>query len=194
MTTDPMATNNARMQRWLIQDRWLPLLSGEDPKAAVELVLHILASNPRQQLFEVALRSPKAIEAIRLIKSEVPHIKCGGGTVLETKDLLNLHEIGADFAVSPGFHSDLALLAVKIDMAYLPAVMSPSEIMAGLQLGYQCFKFFPAEAAGSVPMLQAFSGPFPRVRFCPTGGISKQVKDKYLALKNVIAVGGSVKL
>ncbi|MDG2522275.1 bifunctional 4-hydroxy-2-oxoglutarate aldolase/2-dehydro-3-deoxy-phosphogluconate aldolase [Caulobacter segnis] len=140
---------------------------------------------------EVTLRTPAALDAMRAIADAVPEAVIGAGTVLSAKDLEDSAKAGAQFAISPG--ATPALLAMGRDGAipYLPAIATASELMAGLEHGYRAFKFFPAVAAGGVPMLKSFGGPFPYVRFCPTGGVTLETAPDFLKLPNVACVGGS---
>ena len=193
MVMQTQAPNNKRIENWLRRDRWLPLISGENVTDALALVQRIIRQNPEHKLIEVGLRSPHALATLGDIKSQMPELLCGGGTVLTPNDLHALVDIGVDFAVSPGFQPELAKLAIELDIAYLPGVMTPSEVMRALQFGYRCLKFFPAKAAGGVNMLSALAGPFSMVSFCPTGGVGESDKYEYLALNNVVAVGGSVR-
>lgn len=140
---------------------------------------------------EVTLRTAAGIEAIRAIAGEVEGAIVGAGTVLTPADMAAAEKAGARFAVSPG--ATAALLAAGRDsaMPYLPAVASASELMTGLEAGYLAFKLFPATIVGGVPWLKAMGSVFPKVRFCPTGGIDLKSAPDFLALANVVCVGGS---
>ena len=115
----------------------------------------------------------------------------GLGTVLDEQQLQAAKKIGAHFAVSPGLDPDLARLASEIGINYLPGVTNPSEIMAARRLGFRLLKFFPAEPSGGIPALKSLGGPFPDVKFCPTGGIGDDNAAAYLSQPNVICVGGA---
>lgn len=141
-------------------------------------------------VIEVTLRSPIALDAIALMKT-VPGIQVGAGTVTSVEQLVELDRIGVDFAVSPGSTIRLLSAAQQLDLAYLPAITTASEIMMGLEFGFDHFKFFPAVTSGGVEALNLFSGPFPKVQFCPTGGISRSNFRDYISLPNVSCVGGS---
>jgi 2-dehydro-3-deoxyphosphogluconate aldolase/(4S)-4-hydroxy-2-oxoglutarate aldolase len=106
-------------------------------------------------------------------------------------DLHSAASAGAAFAISPGSTASLLEAGRIAAIPYLPAVASASELMNGLAAGYRCFKFFPAGAAGGIPMLKSFAGPFPDARFCPTGGITQDTVRSYLELPNVLCAGGS---
>lgn len=144
------------------------------------------------KVLEITLRTDAAIEAIRRIRLAVPDALVGAGTVLSGKDLQAAAEAGGLFAISPGLTP--ALLAAAADMhsvPLIPGVSTASELMFALEKGLTELKFFPAEAAGGVQMLKSISGPFPRITFCPTGGISPKNYKDYLSLDNVACVGGS---
>lgn len=142
-------------------------------------------------VLEVTLRTPDALTAIRQICHEVSGVRVGAGSVLDRKQLAAAVDAGAEFAVSPGFTEEIAAAAVARGLPLLPGVATASEIMQGLAAGFSLFKFFPAAIMGGIGALKALSGPFPQVRFCPTGGITADNLTAYLAVENVIAIGGS---
>ena len=137
---------------------------------------------------EITLRTDAALEAIAAI-AEVEGAMPGVGTLLTALQVKNAKAAGATFGVSPG--STLAKKAVEINFPFLPGVSSSSDIMKLLDLGYKCFKFFPAEAAGGIKYINSLRGPFPDIMFCPTGGINQTNAIEWLNLTNVICVGGS---
>lgn len=143
------------------------------------------------KVLEITLRTDCALEAIALIAREVPEAIVGAGTVLSPDDLQRVADAGARFAISPGATDRLYKAAETLSMPYLPAVSSASDIMRGLEFGYQRFKLFPAHVAGGITALKAFAGPFAAVKFCPTGGIDLASAPSYLSLANVMIVGGS---
>ncbi len=140
---------------------------------------------------EVTLRTSVALDAIREIKQSLPHAVVGAGTVLNVRDLDAALRAGADFLVSPGTTLALAGAALASGIPMLPGVATASEAMVLLEMGFTHLKFFPAQAAGGVAMLKALAGPLPQLRFCPTGGITLQNAPEFLALDNVLCVGGS---
>jgi len=156
---------------------------------AVPLANALLAGGIR--VLEITLRTPVALEAIRVLRREVPDAIVGAGTVTRGEELDAVAAAGAVFAISPGVTAELLDAANRGPIPLIPGIATVSELMTGLARGYDHFKFFPAEAAGGVKMLQAFAGPFPRVTFCPTGGITAANYREYLALANVACVGGS---
>lgn len=140
---------------------------------------------------EVTLRTPVAAQAVKIMKETVPDAYVGTGTVVDKATFDASVAAGADFMVSPGVNDELLTLAKGTDIPFLPGASTPSEVMKLASHGFKFLKFFPAEAAGGVPMLKSIGGPLPQVTFCPTGGISLDSAPKYLALKNVICVGGT---
>ena len=132
-----------------------------------------------------------ALEAIRRIKAEVPDAIVGAGTIINTQTLQQALDAGAEFIVSPGVTDSLLDAALASGVPILPGVVTPSEVMRLLEKGITAMKFFPAEAAGGIPMLKSIGGPLPQVTFCPTGGVTPKNAPEYLALSNVACVGGS---
>ncbi|MGZ4958348.1 MAG: bifunctional 4-hydroxy-2-oxoglutarate aldolase/2-dehydro-3-deoxy-phosphogluconate aldolase [Methylomonas sp.] len=143
------------------------------------------------KVLEITLRTPVALDAIRLIKAEVPGAIVGAGTIINVQTLHHAIDAGAEFIVSPGVTDNLLDAALETNVPLLPGVVTPSEVMRLLDKGIQSMKFFPAEAAGGIPMLKSIAGPLPQVTFCPTGGVNPKNAPEYLALKNVACVGGS---
>lgn len=140
---------------------------------------------------EVTLRTPVAMDAIRAIAAEVEGAHVGAGTVLAPDDLDAAMRAGASFAVSPGGTTRLLDAADGHALPLLPGAASASEVMALAERGHRLMKFFPAVASGGTAWLRSIGGPLPSVRFCPTGGITPQNAADYLALANVVCVGGS---
>ncbi|MEQ3439996.1 bifunctional 4-hydroxy-2-oxoglutarate aldolase/2-dehydro-3-deoxy-phosphogluconate aldolase [Pseudoalteromonas sp. BZP1] len=140
---------------------------------------------------EITLRTPIAAEAVKLMKEAIPEAYVGTGTVVDKATFNASFEAGADFMVSPGVNDELLALAKDTDIPFLPGAATPSEVMKLASHGFKFLKFFPAEAAGGTAMLKSIGGPLPQVTFCPTGGISLETAPNYLALKNVICVGGT---
>ena len=159
----------------------------------VEDAVHLARALTRGgiNLLEITLRTPQALEAISRIRSEVEGAVVGAGTVLNRTDLDNALAAGSEFVITPGVPADLLAAGVRCGVPFYPGVSTVSEVMNCLEHGLDTLKFFPAEASGGVKKLQAFSGPFPEVCFCPTGGIGLHNLAEYLALDNVMSVGGS---
>jgi 2-dehydro-3-deoxyphosphogluconate aldolase/(4S)-4-hydroxy-2-oxoglutarate aldolase len=141
-------------------------------------------------LLEVTMRTPVALDAIRAMK-QVPGAIVGAGTVLDETQLFRAIDAGAEFIVSPGLTTAMAKAAVTAGIDYLPGVANASDIMTGLDLGLDRFKFFPAEAVGGLKALKAYASVFRDVRFCPTGGITAETAPTWLAEEAVLCVGGS---
>jgi len=141
-------------------------------------------------VLEVTLRTPVALDAIRQM-SKVPGAVVGAGTVLNELQLAQAIDAGSTFIVSPGLTNPLALAARDTEVPLLAGVATAGDIMRGLDLGLDRFKFFPAEASGGIAALKALSGPFGHVRFCPTGGIRPETAADWLALPSVLCVGGT---
>ncbi|AOY96185.1 2-dehydro-3-deoxyphosphogluconate aldolase [Cupriavidus sp. USMAA2-4] len=161
--------------------------------ASVDEALHVSEALIAGGLpvLEITLRTPVALDAMRAVAAAFPQACVGAGTVLNAAQLKAVREAGAQFAVSPGLTPALAVAAQGEGIALLPGVATASEAMAALEAGFSFLKFFPAEAAGGVPMLKSLYGPFAQLRFCPTGGINAAKAVEYLALPNVVCVGGS---
>ncbi|MCQ2704930.1 bifunctional 4-hydroxy-2-oxoglutarate aldolase/2-dehydro-3-deoxy-phosphogluconate aldolase [Helicobacter pylori] len=167
----------------------VPVVVIEDLNDAVPLAQSLIEGGI--PIIEVTLRSSCALEAIELIAKNVPKMRVGAGTILNLTQLEQAQNRGAEFLISPGLTIKLLEHAKKKDMPLIPGVSSSSEVMQALEWGYSALKFFPAEYCGGVKLLNAFSGPFKGVKFCPTGGISADNMRSYLNLENVLCVGGS---
>ena len=166
----------------------IPVLVVDDAASAADLARALVAGG--LPALEVTLRTPAALEAIREI-AQVQGGVVGAGTLLTEKDVEAAKEAGATFGVSPGATRRLLDACEANDLPLLPGAATPSEAMALLERGYSVQKFFPAEGNGGVPVLKAWGAPIPQVRFCPTGGVSLANARDYLALPNVLCVGGS---
>jgi 2-dehydro-3-deoxyphosphogluconate aldolase/(4S)-4-hydroxy-2-oxoglutarate aldolase len=166
----------------------IPVLVVEDVRQARPLAEALVSGGLR--VLEVTLRTPAALEVIRAMR-EVQGAIVGAGTVTNPAELEAAIEAGSEFIVSPGLTEPLGKAAVASGVPFLPGIASAGEIMRGLDLGLNRFKFFPAMAAGGVPALKALAAPFGAVRFCPTGGITEQTAPEWLALDPVLCVGGS---
>lgn len=141
-------------------------------------------------VLEVTLRTPAAIDAIKVMKT-VPGAVVGAGTVLNSAQLQASLDAGAEFIVSPGMTPRFAEAAVAAKIPFLPGTANASDVMLGLELGLTRFKFFPAVASGGIAALKAIAAPFGEARFCPTGGITQTSAADWLALDAVLCVGGS---
>ncbi|HEY1880218.1 MAG TPA: bifunctional 4-hydroxy-2-oxoglutarate aldolase/2-dehydro-3-deoxy-phosphogluconate aldolase [Caulobacteraceae bacterium] len=166
----------------------IPVLTIADAAHARAIAEALVAGGLRA--LEVTLRTPAALEAMAEM-AMVEGAVVGAGSVLNPTDLEASLKAGAKFIVSPGLTEPLARAAISADVAFLPGISSASDIMRGLDLGLIHFKFFPAEAVGGRKALAALSAPFGQARFCPTGGITQDSASEWLAMAQVLCVGGS---
>lgn len=166
----------------------IPVIVIEEEAHAVPLAEALVAGGLR--VLEVTLRTPAALPAIRAMK-QVPGAIVGAGTVNNPRDLDAALEAGSEFIVSPGLTETLGREAIASGVPFLPGIANASDIMRGLDLGLDRFKFFPAMGAGGLPALKSLAGPFGSVRFCPTGGITLANAAEWLAFDPVLCVGGS---
>jgi 2-dehydro-3-deoxyphosphogluconate aldolase/(4S)-4-hydroxy-2-oxoglutarate aldolase len=167
----------------------VPVVTVEDAASAVPLARALLAGGI--DVIEVTLRTPAAIEAIRQIAAEMPEMVVGAGTVLSEKQLLESVAAGARFIVSPGLTPVIAEAGLAAPVPLLAGVATASEAMFAAESGLTFLKFFPAETSGGAAALKALGAPLPHIRFCPTGGIDAAKAPSYLALPNVVCIGGS---
>ena len=142
-------------------------------------------------VIEITLRSDAALAAIKKIATSMPDVIVGAGTVTSVNQAKQAVDSGAKFLVSPGFSSEIVRYCVDHQIPILPGIVTPTELMMGLEFGLQVYKFFPAETMGGVKTLRSLSGPFPQIKFVPTGGINLSNMNTYLHEKYVLAVGGS---
>ncbi|WP_133366579.1 bifunctional 4-hydroxy-2-oxoglutarate aldolase/2-dehydro-3-deoxy-phosphogluconate aldolase [Qipengyuania sediminis] len=166
----------------------IPVIVIDDAAHAEPLARALVAGG--LPVLEVTLRTPAALDAIGAMRS-VPGALVGAGTVTNPAELDAALRVGAEFIVSPGLTQPLAQAAMTAGVPFLPGVATAGDIMRGLDLGIDHFKFFPAVAAGGIPALKALAAPFARCRFCPTGGITAESAPQWLALPEVPCVGGS---
>lgn len=143
------------------------------------------------KVLEITLRTAAALPAIRAIKQALPDCIVGAGTVIGPADVDAVQAAGVDFIVTPGTTAELRRALAQSGLPCLPGAATVSEMMALAEQGFHYQKFFPAVAAGGINYLKSVSGPLPQVKFCPTGGISPSSAPDFLALPNVVCVGGS---
>lgn len=186
-----MTVQADRIDTLLAGVRIMPVVVIEDVAHAVPMASALFKGGLRA--IEITLRTPVAIDAVKAIREQVPDMIVGTGTILSPADLHRSAEAGAVFAVSPGLTDPVANAAMDMveDMPLLPGTATASEVMCALDHGFERLKFFPAEAAGGIPLLKSLGSPLPKARFCPTGGITEQTATDYLSLANVFCVGGS---
>ena len=166
----------------------IPVLVIEDAAHAAPIAAALVAGG--LPVLEVTLRTAAALDVIREMK-QVPGAVVGAGTVLNEHALDDALEAGSEFIVSPGLTASLVKAARALDAPLLPGIATASDVMRGLDLGLDRFKFFPAEANGGIPALKAIAAPFGMARFCPTGGITQATAPDWLALGAVLCCGGS---
>jgi 2-dehydro-3-deoxyphosphogluconate aldolase / (4S)-4-hydroxy-2-oxoglutarate aldolase len=167
----------------------IPVLTIERVEHAVPLARALVAGGVRT--LEVTLRTDAAVAAAKAIIAEVPEAIVGIGTILNAADLDRARALGAKFGISPGATPELLKVAAAGDLPFAPGIATASELMQALAHGFDLVKFFPAEQAGGIRALRALAGPFPNVRFCPTGGVGAANAAAWLAESNVLCVGGS---
>jgi 2-dehydro-3-deoxyphosphogluconate aldolase/(4S)-4-hydroxy-2-oxoglutarate aldolase len=167
----------------------IPVLTIEKVEHAVPLARALVAGGLR--VLEVTLRTPACLPAIEAMRRAVPEAVVGVGTITRVKDFEASANAGAQFGVSPGLTQGLAEAARSAPFPLLPGIMTPTELIDGLNWGFDTFKLFPAQQAGGINMLKALAGPFPDVVFCPTGGITRATAPDFLSLANVACIGGS---
>jgi len=167
----------------------IPVIVIQRVADAVPMARALVAGGVR--VLEVTLRTPVALECMRLIAREVPEAIVGAGTIRTVADAEAALAAGCRFGVSPGYSPAIGRACRDIGLPLLPGVATSSEVMMAGDDGYQFLKFFPATAAGGIPLLKAFAGPFADVAFCPTGGITVDTAPQFLALPNVKVCGGS---
>jgi 2-dehydro-3-deoxyphosphogluconate aldolase/(4S)-4-hydroxy-2-oxoglutarate aldolase len=184
-----MTTLRSKLDAVLAKSQIIPVLTIERVEDAVPLARALLAGGV--PVLEVTLRTAAGLDAAIAIMAALPDAIVGIGTVLTPDDLARAEAIGAQFALSPGATPALLAAAARCSMPFMPGVATASELMQAMQHGFDTVKFFPANTAGGQPALRGLAGPFPGARFCPTGGISDENSASWLALPNVVAVGGS---
>lgn len=184
-----MTQTDADTGKLFADTKVIPVIRIESADQAVALARTLVDAGLK--LLEITLRTPAALDAISRIAAEVPDAVVGAGTILSAHDLDRAARAGARFAISPGCTVSLYRASADAPIPLIPGVSTASEILLGMEHGHEQFKFFPAEAAGGIAMLKSWAGPLPQASFVPTGGITVDKAAAYLALPNVIAVGGS---
>jgi 2-dehydro-3-deoxyphosphogluconate aldolase / (4S)-4-hydroxy-2-oxoglutarate aldolase len=167
----------------------IPVIVIDDVSVAVPLARALVEGGVR--VLEVTLRTKVALRCMEAIAKAVPEAIVGAGTIRNAADARAAKDAGCRFGVSPGYTPLVGQACRDLDLPLLPGVATAGEVMQANADGYLFLKFFPASAAGGIPMLKALAGPFPDVVFCPTGGISAETAPQYLALPNVKVCGGS---
>lgn len=170
-------------------DRIIPVVTLK----SVDERTKVLSALRRQGILcaEICFRTECAAEAIRLAVREFPDMKIGAGTVINKEQCEEALAAGAKFIVSPGLSEEVAILCREKGIPYYPGCVTPTEIMRALELGLNVVKFFPSNVFGGLKAMKALSGPFPQIRFIPTGGVDGSNLEEYLAWDKIYAVGGS---
>ena len=167
----------------------VPVVVLEDAEQAVPTAKALLKGGINAM--EITFRTAAAKESIARVAAEVPEMIVGAGTVVNVQQVHDAVEAGAKFVVSPGSDAEVIAEAIKLNVPITPGVVTPSEIMLGLKLGIRVFKFFPAETFGGLKTIKALAGPFPQIKFLPTGGINQNNAEEYFKNPKILAVGGS---
>lgn len=167
----------------------VPVVVLEDAEQAVPTAKALLKGGINAM--EITFRTAAAKASIAKVAAEVPEMIVGAGTVVNVQQVHDAVDAGAKFVVSPGSDADVIAEAQKLGVPITPGVVTPSEIMLGLKLGIKVFKFFPAETFGGLKTIKALSGPFPQIKFLPTGGINQNNAAEYFKNPKILAVGGS---
>ena len=167
----------------------VPVVVLDDAEQAVPTAKALLAGGINAM--EITFRTAAAKASIAKVAKEVPEMIVGAGTVVSLEQLHDAVEAGAKFIVSPGTDPEVIAEANKLGVAMTPGVVTPSEILMGLKLGVKVFKFFPAETYGGLKTIKALCGPFPQIKFLPTGGINQNNAAEYYKNPKIVAVGGS---
>jgi 2-dehydro-3-deoxyphosphogluconate aldolase/(4S)-4-hydroxy-2-oxoglutarate aldolase len=178
-----------RLDAILARSPLIPVIAIEDADAAVPLAQALVAGG--LAVLEITFRTAAAPEAIRRIVREVPEAVVGAGTIRTGDDARQAAGLGAQFGVSPGTTGEIYAACAAADLPLLPGVATASEILVALDHGCEVVKFFPAVPAGGIAAVKSLRGPFPTLRFCPTGGIGEESAAEWLAVPGVVAVGGS---
>ena len=167
----------------------IPVLKLDNAEQALGVCTALV--NGGLKVLEITLRNDYGLHAIKQISEALPNAIVGAGTVTTPAQYEACIEAGADFIVSPGATPSLLAYGAQASIPLLPGVASVSEAMAGMELGYERFKLFPAVVVGGVDLLKAFSGPLANLKFCPTGGVKPTTAEQFLQLPNVMCVGGT---
>ena len=169
----------------------LPVIAIDDAANALPLAEALVAGGI--SAIEVTFRTDAAVESISTIREKLPEMIVSAGTVVTLEQAQKAIDAGAQFGLAPGLDADVVALFNKAGLSFIPGVMTPSEVQAALKLGCHHMKFFPAEAAGGLPLLKSLIAPFKShgVKFCPTGGVKPSNMADYLSLEEVFAVGGT---
>ena len=177
------------VQHDLSKFRVLPVITARDVPSTLALSRALLAGG--MGAIEITLRTPAALDAIVAVREELPQMLVAAGTVTNTRELEQVVATGVSLALSPGATDSLLAAAADAPLQFIPGVASASDVMRAADHGIDVCKLFPATVLGGESMLKALAGPFPEMRFCPTGGLGRDNFRQFLALPNVVCCGGS---
>lgn len=186
---NPMSQHTQRIDHICASAPVIPVLKLDNAEQALGVCTALV--NGGLKVLEITLRNDYGLQAIKQISEALPDAIVGAGTVTTSEQYEACINAGADFIVSPGATPSLLAHGVQASIPLLPGVASVSEAMAGMELGYERFKLFPAVVVGGVNLLKAFSGPLANLKFCATGGIKPSTAEQFLQLPNVMCVGGT---
>ena len=167
----------------------VPVVTPYSVEGTVQLARTLVAGGINA--IEITLRTELALEAIKAVKASGIDIVLGAGTLTSVQDVENIADIGVDFAVSPGMTHKLLEASCSNEIALLPGISGASDILLGMEYGFDFFKVFPAEAINGYDLIKSLFAPFPNISFCPTGGINLSNVNRYLELPSILCVGGS---
>lgn len=167
----------------------IPVVTLNNPAEVTEIANKLLAQNIH--CAEITLRTDFALKGIELMQEQFPEIEVGVGTIINAEQIAQVKALGVKFLVSPGATPTLLKTMRDSGIPYLPGVVTPSEIIQGMEMNLRYFKFFPASIFGGLDTLKAYGQVFPQCYFCPTGGLNESNYQEFLALKNILCVGGS---
>lgn len=184
-----MPTNQSTMRALLARVPVMPIMTIHDADTAGDLARALVDGGIG--VFEVVMRTPAALDAIRAMARAAPEAAVGAGTVLRPDDVARAVDAGAAFGVSPGLTESLGRAVQAAGLPFLPGVATAGEVMAAVELGFSELKLFPAHGAAGIPWLDSVAGVFPNVTFCPTGGIKPEHVPGYLGLRNCGTIGCS---
>ncbi|WP_026960087.1 MULTISPECIES: bifunctional 4-hydroxy-2-oxoglutarate aldolase/2-dehydro-3-deoxy-phosphogluconate aldolase [Aliagarivorans] len=184
-----MTTSTETLMAQLAEYKVVPVIAVDQAEQILPLGEQ-LATNGLP-VAEITYRSDAATQAIRLLREAYPDMLIGAGTVLNEQQVIEAKEAGADFIVSPGLNPNTVKACQKHDIVIIPGINNPSTAEQALELGLTAVKFFPAEPSGGIPMIKSLLAPYGMLKVMPTGGINQDNIEKYLAVKGIVACGGS---
>lgn len=185
----PQEELNRELGRLLAPVELIPVVTVDSVDHALSLAGQLLAQG--FNAIEITLRTEAALAALASVKADYPDMLVAAGTVRTAEQMQAVANTGVDLALSPAYSAALVEAAQVLQLPFMPGVATPSEMLAGAEQGLCYFKLFPAVAVGGLRLLKSIAAPFPDFKFCPTGGITEANYQEFLALPNVVCVGGS---